>query len=247
MKKGTKKAFPSILWRVKERQLTLFKCRYFVPQFYHRYIKMEMRKIKMNEIEMINGNEEVLTRSSNSLEKVMTSLNDVIDTLEALDMPHSRVIKSSIESAVDSLSKINYDMMRHLPEFNRDEKNEYLDNLRGYFNEDNGTWYEQAIASYKRLTGMGANKWTVLTWTTNLMNGYSTFDYLVHTNVIKMNGNKWVFTTSFEDMEKFGYNMERIHELVETNAADLFAHLEVPPIENFAEEKEELEAVGRVN
>lgn len=195
---------------------------------------------------MINGNEELLNRTG---DKVTTIINDLIDLetiLEGVDIPQVRVIKNALNNVSDSLYGINLDIYRHNPRYQEDEKDEYLKNLSGYFNKDTGTWYEQAIACYKRLTGMPGNKWDILQWTINIMNGHSTFDYLVHKDLIKYNPNiqKWEFSNSMEHMKKFGYDMERIQELIDTNAADLFTHLTVPPRPEVTDKKEELEAVG---
>jgi len=185
----------------------------------------------MNEVEIINGNDELLIKTSDSITDISNDLSDIETLLDSLDMPQSRVLKKAISNAHESLLEINLDVLRHSSYFRKDEKDEYLKNLSGYFNKDTGTWYEQAIASYKRLTGMPGNKWDILQWTINIMNGYSTFDYLVHQDLIKYNPNtqKWKFSDSMELMKKFGYDMERIQELIDTNAADLFTHLTVPP------------------
>lgn len=139
---------------------------------------------------MENGHQELLKELSDLLIDGSNDLNDISETLTLMALPQARVLQKAVEDVSEKLLQGNLWILGEA--YAPDERKEYLDNLQGYFNEETGTWYEQICQNYTTLTGFGANKWDALMWTIHLSLGYSTFDYLVHQNLIYLRGDgKW--------------------------------------------------------
>lgn len=180
----------------------------------------------MNEINVLK-NLEILEKASDSVVKSMESLSDVLDVLEKEDNAVSRLAVKAVKQSFEELSRANIRIMKNIYSDNGDdERNDPLSEYRGYFDEDAGTWYDQAKQAYLRLTGFTASNWDVLVWTTMLFNGYTTADYLMKIESIKKkSGRLTSFAIENGKLCSFGkaegYNGERIKELLETNMAGL--------------------------
>lgn len=177
----------------------------------------------MDEISTLNNNEKLLGGTSDQLVDAANTLVDIIETFEEGDTPQSRVAIKAMEKVNNDLLCANREIQKVLFAPKRDERNEYLDNLRGYFNEETGTWYEQICANFHQLTGFSSNKWDALTWTVHLSLGHSTRDYLVHTNRICKIGSSYVLPSDFSEKTAlvFNENVERIKELEKNNFEEL--------------------------
>lgn len=173
----------------------------------------------MNEVNVVNENKQLLNELSDLLVDGGNSLSDVIETLALMDLPQTRIIRTAVEEVASKLSEGNLCILQ--TSFEKDERDEYLDNLKGYFNENTGTWYEQICHNFKVLTGFTSNKWDALTWTIHLSLGYSTFDYLVHTRRIRINSKGKAVVDNLIGLERFGHNVERIQHLIDTNFEEL--------------------------
>lgn len=117
------------------------------------------------------------------------------------------------------LNKVNSHLLEEM--FFTDERDEYLDNLRGYFNEKTGTWYEQICRNFHHLTGFRANKWSALTWTIHLSLGHSTFDYLLYKDYIRLDREGKVVVDDLRHAGKFGWDTKRIQHLLNTDFEEL--------------------------
>lgn len=178
----------------------------------------------MNEIIELNNNEEILEKTSNTMVDVANTLVDVLEIIEKADTPEIRIAKKMMDTLQQNLLETNNEVLRAVCGNKRDERNEHLDNLRGYFNEETGTWYEQICANFHQLTGFPANKWTALTWTVHLSLGHSIRDYLVHDGYINKIGDKYLSLNrkcSEEEAKIFGYDLERIKQLEQNNFEEL--------------------------
>ncbi|MDT2724916.1 hypothetical protein P7E14_13845 [Enterococcus gallinarum] len=177
----------------------------------------------MSEMKIIEKLNEKNKEISNVLVDSTNDLVDVALTLESMDLPQANVLKIAVESVADNLLNKNYEIMQD--SLSADERDEHLSNLSGYFNEERGTWYEQICANFKHLTGMPANKWSALTWTVHLSMGQSTFEYLVNQRIIhKSYDGKYKLDSelgAIKDLEKFGYDPERIQHLIDTDFEEL--------------------------
>lgn len=173
----------------------------------------------MSEVSLVEKNNQLFTELSDVLSDGANNLSDVSETLVLIDSPHARVVQKAVEEIAYSLSNANSQILRDF--FEPDERDKYLDNLMGYFNEETGTWYEQVCQNFKNLTGFSANKWDALTWTIHLSLGHSTFYYLVHIGYIHLDTNGKAVVDGLESGEKFGWNIERIQYLIDTDFRDL--------------------------
>ena len=175
----------------------------------------------MNEVNVVNENKQLLNELSDLLVDSGNSLSDVIETLALMDLSQARIIRSAVEEVASKLNEGNLWILQ--ASFEKDERNEYLDNLKGYFNENTGTWYEQICRNFKVLTGFPANKRSALTWTIHLSLGHSTFDYLVDHKYICMDLKGQVVVDDLDGWGRFGGNVERIQQLIDTNFQELKA------------------------
>ena len=176
----------------------------------------------MNEIKVLNENIDLLISVTDKLVDTSNGLNDVKEMLNDIDSP---IVRTAVR-ALDVLSKdalTEYcKAVKEIYENEKDERSEYLDNLRGYFNEETGTWYEQICRNYTKLTGFTANKWDALTWTIHLSSGHSTLDYLLHHGTIKKDSNgDWKTFLPLEKLGEYGDNVERIQYLIDTDFKEL--------------------------
>jgi len=180
----------------------------------------------MNEINALK-NIEIVTEASNNVGDSLESLYDLLEILEKQDNAVSRIAVKAIEQTAKKLEESNLKLMKNVYYDNGDdERNDPLSEYRSYFDEDAGTWYDQAKQAYLRLTGFTASNWDVLAWTTMLFNGYTTADYLMKIESIKKkSGRLTSFAIENGKLCSFGqaegYNGERIKELLETNMAGL--------------------------
>ncbi|MGX2945874.1 hypothetical protein [Enterococcus alishanensis] len=172
----------------------------------------------MNETNFVESGEKLLNEISDVLVDSSNDLVDVQETLSLLDLPQSRIIKQTIANVSNRLLKGNMLILQQT--YKDDERDQYLDNLRGYFNEKTGTWYEQICGNFKMLTGFSANKWNALTWTIHLSLGHSTFDYLLHSGYISLDRRGKV-VIDLRNAEVFGWDTERIQYLLDTDFQDL--------------------------
>lgn len=177
----------------------------------------------MNEVTVLNKTTEMLNMASELLCDTCDALDDVKSVMAACDIPQSRIAVKAIDQLQEDITDGQWNVIQAYIENDKDERNEHLDNLRGYFNENTGTWYEQAERSFKRLTGFPANKWTSLPWTATLLAGHSTLDYLLaNGNVTEdHNGKIRVREITEKDAERWGYDRDRINYLVSTNFDEL--------------------------
>lgn len=173
----------------------------------------------MKEVNWIEQMDSLTSNLSDILVDGANDLADIRETLALIDSPHAKVIQKALQSVEETLTIGNMKLLSIC--FMPDERDEYLENLKGYFNENTGTWYEQICANFKSLTGFPANKWEALTWTIHLSLGHSTFDYLVHQGRIHQDfkGN-WI-VGDLKNAEEFDYDINRIKHLIDTNFEEL--------------------------
>ncbi|MBU5369600.1 hypothetical protein [Enterococcus avium] len=175
----------------------------------------------MNEVNVVNENRELLNELSELLIDESNSLNDISETLLSMGLPQTRTLEKAVQEVGSKLIEGNLWILEMY--FEKDERNEHLDNLKGYFNENTGTWYEQICSNFKALTGFPANKWSALTWTIHLSLGHSTFDYLVGHKYIYVDRKGKAIVDNLKDSERFGYDVERIQHLIDTDFRELKA------------------------
>lgn len=185
----------------------------------------------MNEVNVLRDHQDVLSRAQDSTRAIFEILNDLEILLEPHECEGMIAVKELISSAKEDISEVIYDYVKQFARESQDQRDEYLSNLRGYFNENTGTWYEQAEAAYKKLTGLTGNEWTVLPWTATLFAGGSTLRYLINAGlVIKLENNQFQLSESLhkqylcdasEDDSYFQIDRKRIAYLYETNFQDL--------------------------
>lgn len=173
----------------------------------------------MNEVNWIEQVDSLTSDLSDILVDGANDLADICETLALMDSSHAKVIQKALQSVEEALIIGNMKLLSVC--FAPDEREEYLDNLHGYFNETTGTWYEQICANFKALTGLPANKWSALTWTIHLSLGHSTFDYLVHAGYIHQDFKGNWLVNDLKNAEPFGYDIDRINRLMETNFEEL--------------------------
>ena len=175
----------------------------------------------MNEINVVNENKQLLDELSDLLVDGSNSLSDVSETLLLLDLPQARIIEKAVEGVASKLNEGNLWILQ--ASFEKDERNEYLDNLKGYFDKNTGTWSEQICHNFKVLTGFPANKWSALTWTIHLSLGHSTFDYLVQQGYIRSDCKGKAIVDDLVGWKSIGCNVERIQHLIDTDFQELKA------------------------
>lgn len=166
-----------------------------------------------------NGHKELLEELNNLLCEEVDNLIDISETLATTNIPQARVLQKAVEQVCIQLNEGNGRLIEAMCQ--TDERDEYLENLRGYFNEKDGTWYEQICRNFHHLTGFRANKWDALTWTIHLSLGYSTFDYLLHVDYIRLAPNGKVNVDGLIHAEKFGWDIKRIQHLLDTDFEEL--------------------------
>lgn len=178
----------------------------------------------MNEINVLNINKEALTESYDCLVETAEAVSDIAEILENEDTPKGRIAVKQLNALTDELLATARCNLKRYVECDKDEKDTYLDNLKGYFNETTGTWYEQICDNFHKLTGFTMNKWDALTWTIHLSLGHSVRDYLVHTGRIERLGESlYKLPSDFSESTavKFGANVKKIKELEKNNFAEL--------------------------
>ncbi|MFQ9320742.1 MAG: hypothetical protein ACLR3E_01595 [Enterococcus durans] len=174
----------------------------------------------MNEINVINNNSEILKQTADKLMSAVNLVEDVCEVLKSVENSQSRVALKLLNNLSKELLCYGSEIMTEVTQSENDDRAKYLDNLRGYFNEDIGTWYEQICRNFTKLTGFTANKWTALVWTLHLSLGISTREYFVQNGYIKkLADGQYVLPDDFDEStaRKFGDNVELIRELEKNN------------------------------
>lgn len=143
-----------------------------------------MEEKAMNEINVLKDHLSILDDTKDAIGGVLEILYDLENLLEPLDGDGMAAVKEMITSATVSICQVDNKLIRQLTDEAQDHRTEYLDNLRGYFNTETGTWYEQAKTAYRRLTGLPGNEWNVLAWTATLFRGGSTLRYLIDSDQV---------------------------------------------------------------
>lgn len=166
-----------------------------------------------------NGHKELLEKLNELLCEEVSNLIAISEMLTTINFPQARVLKTAIDQVRQNLNEGNGYLIKEM--LLTDERDEYLDNLRGYFNEKTGTWYEQICQNFHQLTGFRANKWDALIWTIHLSLGDSTFDYLLHAEYIRLAHNGKIIVDDLRDGEMYGWDIVRIQHLLDTDFEEL--------------------------
>lgn len=172
----------------------------------------------MNEMHVLS-NLELVEQADNILVDTLNMIDDLIEGLANSDTPQGRLVTRTINNLSNEIYNKRMVLFERIVESKKDERAEHLSNLRGYFNEETGTWYEQINTIHKKLTGCRSNKWSALTFTIDLLNGASVFGYMVHHGIVELKNGK--YTMDLTNAEVFGNDIERCKFLIDTDFQEL--------------------------
>lgn len=162
-----------------------------------------------------DNTKENLSRLYDEAVEVNDTLSGISKILEQSGTANNRLINKAIAEAQENIKSALMPLIMEILTEEEDLRNQYLSNLKGYFNENTGTWYEKVCRNYFERTGFKANEWTALTYTIHLSLGQSTRDYLFHEGIITKNWKgEYVLPSHFnEDIRReCGNNVDLIKQ-----------------------------------